>query len=183
MTDRPKPRIVERRSAARTRVFHIEEVDLVFANGARRTYERILGSDRGAVLVAPVHDGELHLVREYATGMDRYELTFVKGNVDPGEDILEAANRELKEEIGMGAQRLEHVQSMTTAPGYLRHSTHMVLARELFPSPCDDGDEPEPLQCIRWPIERLDELLGHEEFTDSRSVAALFLLQDRLAGR
>ena len=103
MNDKTRPTVTARRPAARTRVFHIEEVDLVFANGARRTYERILGSDRGAVLVAPVDDELLWLVREYATGMDRYELTFVKGNVDPGEDLLTAANRELQEEIGMAA--------------------------------------------------------------------------------
>ena len=182
MTHRAKPQVVARRSAARTRVFHIEEVDLLFSNGATRTYERILGSDRGAVLVAPVDDQNLHLVREYATGMDRYEVTFIKGNVDPDEDMLEAANRELQEEIGLGAHHLEHVLSMTTAPGYLRHSTHMVLARDLYASP-RDGDEPEPLQHVTWPLAALDDLLKHEEFTDSRSVAALFLLQRRLAAR
>lgn len=183
MSKRPPPRVIDRRPAANTRVFRIEEVDLVFANGARRTYERILGSDRGAVLVAPVDDEVLHLVREYATGMDRYELTFVKGNVDPGEDMLAAANRELREEIGMAARSLEHLHSVTTAPGYLRHSTHMVLARDLIEDRSEDGDEPEPLEHVTWPLSRLDTLLGHEEFTDSRSVAALFLLQRWLTGR
>ena len=51
------PRVVARRQAARTRVFHIEEVDLVFANGARRTYERIVGSAEGAVLVVDAAQG------------------------------------------------------------------------------------------------------------------------------
>jgi len=182
VTTRNKPTIVDRRPAARTRVFNIEEVDLTFSNGAKRTYERILGSDRGAVLVAPVDDDSLWLVREYATGMDRYELSFVKGNVDPGEDMLEAANRELQEEIGVGARHLEHLYSMTTAPGYLRHCTHTVLARELFPSVLD-GDEPEPLEVVKWPLQDLESLLEHHEFTDARSVASLFLLQRHLNGR
>ena len=43
---------------------------------------------------------------------------------------------------------------MTTAPGYLRHSTHMVIARDLYPSPAT-GDEPEPLEVVEWPLERL----------------------------
>ena len=109
MSRHRRPTIVARRQAARTRVFNIEEVDLVFPNGARRTYERVLGSVEGAVLVMPLQDDAILLVREYATGMDRYELSFVKGNIDAGEDLLEAANRELQEEIGLAARRLEHL--------------------------------------------------------------------------
>ena len=178
MTTRTAPTVIARRPAARTRVFNIEEVELRFANGARRTYERVLGSEEGAVLVAPVHGDRLMLVREYATGMDRYELTFVKGNVDPGEDMLAAANRELQEEIGQGARELTHLRSLTTAPGYLRHSTHVILATELYP--CSrGGDEPEPLEVVSWPMGGLDDLLRHGEFTDARSVAVLLLLQRR----
>jgi ADP-ribose diphosphatase len=179
VTTRTAPTVIARRPAARTRVFDIEEVELVFNNGARRTYERVLGSDEGAVLVAPVDKVHLYLVREYATGMDRYELTFVKGNVDAGEDLLSAADRELQEEIGMGARELEHLRSMTTAPGYLRHSTHVILASDLYPNRLD-GDEPEPLETVSWPLDNLEALLEHPEFTDARSVAVALLLQRRL---
>lgn len=176
MTSRIAPTIVERRPAARTRVFNIEEMDLEFTNGARRTYERVLGSEEGAVLVIPVDVENLILVREYAAGMNRYELTFVKGNIDPGEDALRAANRELQEETGLAARNLRHIRSMTTAPGYLRHSTHVILATGLYDSP-QQGDEPEPLEVIPWPMSDLDALLDQEEFTDARSVASLLLLQ------
>ena len=170
------PRVVARRLAARTRVFHIEEVDLVFANGAHRTYERIVGPAEGAVLVVPLREDTVLLVREYATGMDRYELSFVKGNVDAGEALLDAANRELQEEIGFAARRLELLYSMTTAPGYLRHNTHVVVAEGLYPR-TGEGDEPEPLQIVPWALDGLEELLDHHEFTDARSVAALYLLE------
>lgn len=176
MSRHRRPTIVARRQAARTRVFNIEEVDLVFPNGARRTYERVLGSVEGAVLVMPLQDDAILLVREYATGMDRYELSFVKGNIDAGEDLLEAANRELQEEIGLAARRLEHLHSVTTAPGYLRHRTHMVVAEDLYPRSCD-GDEPEPLQVVTWPLDQRHLLLEHDEFTDARSIAALYLLE------
>jgi ADP-ribose diphosphatase len=68
---------------------------------------------------------------------------------------------------------------MTTAPGYLRHSTHVILATGLYPSR-RDGDEPEPLETISWPLDNLDGLLEHPEFTDARSVAVALLLQRRL---
>ena len=180
MTSRTPPTVVERRPAARTRVFNIEEMDLEFANGARRTYERLLGSREGAVLVIPVDHDNLVLVREYAAGMNRYELTFVKGNIDPGEGALTAANRELQEETGHAARKLRHLRTMTTAPGYLRHNTHVILASGLYDSP-REGDEPEPLEVILWPMSDLDALLDHEEFTDARSVASLLLLKRELS--
>ncbi len=180
MTARTAPTVVDRRPAARTRVFNVEEMELIFSNGARRTYERILGSEEGAVLVVPLEGDNLLLVREYAAGMDRYELTFVKGNIDPGEDPLRAANRELQEETGRAARELRHLRSMTTAPGYLRHNTHVILASGLYPSQ-REGDEPEPLEVIAWPMSDLDALLEHEEFTDARSVATMLLLQRELS--
>ncbi len=55
-------------------------------------------------MMVPVTDkGDLLLVREYAAGTEQYELGFPKGLMDPGETAQEAANRELKEEIGFGA--------------------------------------------------------------------------------
>ena len=176
---RDRPRVAGRRRAARTRIFDIEEVDLVFANGARRTYERILGSVEGAVLVVPLKDDSVLLVREYATGMDRYELSFVKGNIDAGEELLSAANRELQEEIGFAAHHLDHLYSVTTAPGYLRHRTHVVVAEGLY-ARTREGDEPEPLELVPWRLDRLEQLLDNEEFTDARSVAALYLLERHL---
>jgi ADP-ribose diphosphatase len=176
-----KPRVTGRRIVAQTGVFRVEELDLVFANGERRRYERLLGSEGGAVLVVPVLDPEtVLLIREYAAGMDRYELAFPKGRVEAGEDPLAAAGREIREETGLAAGRLEHLQSVTLAPGYLRHITHIVLARDLYPDPLP-GDEPEPIEVVPWPLARVEELLGRDDFTEARSIAALYRVRELLA--
>ena len=129
-----KPTILGRKTLAHTRLFRIESIDLEFSNGERRQYERLVrGSSGGAVLVVPLLDNNtVLLVREYAAGVHRYEIGFPKGRVEGGEDILDAANRELKEEIGYGSHQLEHLTSLTIAPGYLEHATNIILARELY---------------------------------------------------
>jgi ADP-ribose diphosphatase len=175
-----KPTVRARRQLIDTGVFRIEQMDLEFANGEQRQYQRIVGSPQGAVLVVPLLDREtILLIREYAAGMDRYELAFPKGHIEQGEDPITSANREIQEEIGYAANRLEHINSFTIAPGYLGHTTHIVLASELYPNRID-GDEPEPIEVVPWKIASLDELLKLQDFTEARSIAALYMVRDLL---
>ena len=82
------------------------------------------------------------LIREYSAGVDRYELGLPKGKIDPGESLLNAANRELKEEVGFGAKKLQHLISLSIAPSYLEHMIDIVVAEELYEEKLE-GDEPE----------------------------------------
>lgn len=168
---------------ARTRLFHVERVGLRFANGVEVEYERMPGSTAGSVLIVPVLDQDtLLLVREYAAGTHRYELGFPKGIIEQGEDVLAAADREIMEEIGHGSRRLQQLTSMTIAPGYLGHTTHIVLAEDLYPKRLP-GDEPEEIEVVPWRLSDFTDLLAHEDFTEARSIASLFMVRDLLAKR
>lgn len=178
-----KPTIQARRSLKHTGIFDIEEIDLVFANGQTRCYQRLIGSKQGAVLVIPLMDeSTVLLIREYAAGMDRYELAFPKGKIEVGESPLAAANREMQEEIGYGARHLELLTSVTVAPGYLRHTTHIILARDLYPQRLV-GDEPEEIEVVPWKITDFDRLLSRSDFTEARSITAFFMVRERFLER
>lgn len=173
---RPTPRVIARRLVAQSRLFRIEEVELEFANGSRRTYERVPGG-RDSVLVVPLLDpGTVLLIREYGAGSERYELGFPKGVVEPHEDPIAAANRELQEEIGYGARRLRVIARLSLVPGYLQHRSQIVLAQELYPSRLP-GDEPEPIEVVPWPLSDIDGLLAREDFDEARAIAALCLVK------
>jgi len=160
--------------------YRMERMDLEFSNGERRKYERLHGRGHGAVAVVPMLDAEtVLLVREYAAGVHRYELGLVKGRIDAGESPLEAANRELMEEAGYGARDLLVLRSLTLAPTYMSHATHLVLARDLYPKRLP-GDEPEALELVPWKLADIGELILREEFSEGRSVAALFIAREWL---
>src|SRR3546814_4871102 len=74
-------------------------------------------------------DDTVLLVREYAAGVHRYELGLVKGRIDAGETPEHAANRSLMEEAGYDANSVRVLRSLTLAPTYMSHQTHLVLAR------------------------------------------------------
>lgn len=177
------PQIRAVRTLATTRFFHIEAVDLAFSNGVDVTFERLTGQGQGAVLVVPITQaGEIVLIREYACGTERYELGLPKGRIESDEPILAAANRELKEEAGLGAKQLVFLRELTSAPAYSNQRTQVVLAMDLYPERLP-GDEPEPLEVVLWPMADLDQLASHARCTEARSIAALYLARAYLAAQ
>lgn len=160
--------------------FKVEKLDLEFSNGEKRTYERLRTHGLGAVIVVPmIDDKTVLLVSEYAAGLHHYELGLVKGRLEKGETVLEGAQRELKEEVGYGANQLLELTALSLAPGYMTHVTHVVLATDLYPEKLQ-GDEPEELEVIPWPLADLHTLVQRPDCTEGRTIAALYIAREHL---
>ena len=110
------PLILNRRMRSPSKRFEVEQLDLEFSNGARRTYERMKARGLGAVIIVPMQDAKtVLLVREYAAGLHHYEIGLPKGRLEPGESVLAGAQRELKEEIGFGARSMQELTRLSLA--------------------------------------------------------------------
>jgi ADP-ribose diphosphatase len=174
------PIVHDRREREAGKMLRVEQVDLEFSNGERRTYHRMKPSGLGAVIIVPMLDDEtVLLAREYAAGLHHYEIGLPKGRLEKGETILEAAQREMKEEIGYGARNLVELTRLSLAPGYMTHVTYIVLARDLYPEKLD-GDEPEELEVVPWPLADLRTLTARDDCTEGRTIAALYIARDYL---
>ncbi|OGT45655.1 MAG: ADP compounds hydrolase NudE [Gammaproteobacteria bacterium RIFCSPHIGHO2_12_FULL_38_11] len=171
------PTLLNKKIIAKTRIFTIEESLMRFSNGIEQPFEIITGRSSGAVMIIPMLDNETFLlIREYAASSGNYFLGFPKGAMDEGEKPLESANRELMEEVGYGANELIHLAKWSLSPAYFNSEMDIVLAKDLYPKKLE-GDEPEPMAVIPWKLNNIDALLAHPEFHESRSVAALLLLE------
>ncbi|EMI5492829.1 ADP compounds hydrolase NudE [Providencia stuartii] len=182
MTELKKPKILSIQDVAHSKLFSIQSVNLEFSNGEKRIYERMRPGKREAVLIVPIINDSVILIREYAVGIEDYELGFPKGAIDPGETPIEAAQRELKEEIGFGANQIKQVAKLTMSPSYFSSKMNILIADDLYSEKLE-GDEPEPLQQVRWPIARMMELLEHPDFNEARNISALFYLERFLKHR
>lgn len=146
----------------------------------RRLYQRHVARGYGAVVVVPLLDPQtVLLVREYAAGIHRYELGLVKGRIDANETPEQAADRELKEEAGYGARDLRVLRAITLVPGYMNHQSWLVIASDLYPERLV-GDEPEEIEVIPWKLSKLHDLMLREDFSEGRSLAALFIVREWL---
>jgi len=164
----------------RSRLFRADAVHLRFANGTERHYEKLVGGGNGAVLIVPVLNGDtLLLVKEYAVGLEDYHLACPKGAIDQGETVLEAANRELKEEVGYGARKLTFLKKVHLSPSYMEHAINIVIAQDLYPERLD-GDEPEPIEVVQVPLASIADFCMRTDVCEGRSIAALFLVREWL---
>ncbi|WP_386694914.1 ADP compounds hydrolase NudE [Lonepinella sp. MS14435] len=178
-SEKKLPEILEISTACQSRLFTIQSVELKFSNGIHRTYERFKSSGRAAVMVLPIEGEDLLMVREYAVGTERYELGFCKGGMEQGETPEQCANRELQEELGLAANQFVHLRTVNSNPTFMNNPMHILLAQNFYPSKLV-GDEPEPLEIVRFPLVKLDELINNSEFSESRNLVAVYVLRDYL---
>lgn len=82
----------------------------------------------------------------------------------------------MKEEAGFGANELIELHKVSMAPTFFNANMTIVIARDLYPEQLE-GDEPEPLEVIHWPLAEADALLAREDFVEARCIAALLLAQ------
>ena len=182
---RQKPTVLDREIVASSRLFRVEAVQLRFANGVERTYERLVGRGNGygAVMIVAMRDADhALLIEEYCGGTEDYELSLPKGLIEPGEDVLAAANRELKEEAGFGARQLEHLTELSLSPGYMSQKIQVVLATDLYEERLE-GDEPEPMRVEAINLRDLAGLAQNPQLSEGRALAALYLARDLLTQR
>jgi ADP-ribose diphosphatase len=134
------------------------------------------------MIVAMLDAEHAVLVEEYCGGVDEYELSLPKGLIEPGEDVLAAAERELKEEAGFGARQLEHLTELSLSPGYMSQKIQVVLATDLYEERLE-GDEPEPMRVDKVNLRELSSLALNPQFSEGRALAALYLARDLLTQR
>lgn len=146
------------------------------------TFTRDIVRHRGAVAVLPLHDdGTVTIVRQYRPALEAELLEIPAGIRDvEGEDPAATAARELAEEAGLSAERMDHLISFHNAPGYADEVIHIYLATGLHEVPIDSqGPEEEAMTVERHHLEVLVDMIRSGTVTDAKTVIALLLVAGR----
>jgi ADP-ribose pyrophosphatase len=120
-------------------------------------------------------------VKQYRIGVGEELLELPAGVLNDGEDPQTCAAREIREETGMAAGKLELLGDFYLAPGYSSEHMYIFLASALYPSPLEQ-DADEFLQLVTIPAEQAVEMAQNGGLRDAKSLAALMLAQRRLRG-
>lgn len=170
--------VLHRETVFTGRAFNVRVDEVEYAPG--RTHRIEIVEHSGAVTLVPVDaDGRIYFIRQYRHAVGETLLELPAGTLHDAEDPLLGAQRELQEEIGMRAGKLEPLASFYLAPGYSTELMHAYLATELTPAPLP-GDEDEAITLAPLSVAEALAAITRGEVRDAKSLAALFAASRRL---
>lgn len=166
-----RERTVESQLVYQGRLVDLRLDTVELPSGSRAKREIV--EHRGAVaIVALDAEGEVLLVRQYRKAAEGTLLEVPAGTLDAGEEPADCAQRELQEETGYRAGRMERIGGFYTSPGFCTEFIHLFLATDLEASPLPtDADEAIELLCL--PITDAPKLIVSGEICDAKTIAGL----------
>ena len=139
--DALRERIIDEQSTFDGRIFSVDRLRVQLPDG-RDAVRDVVRHPGAVAVVALTDDGRICLVRQYRTALDRVTVEVPAGKLDPGEDPLECARRELEEETGMVAERMAYLTTIASSAGFCDELIHIYMATGLsFGASNPDADE------------------------------------------
>ena len=145
------------------------------------TSEReIVEHNGGAVLAAVTSEGKLVMVRQYRKPAGRVMLEVPAGKIDPGEKPEVTAARELKEETGYTAGKVEYLMDFYPSVGYSEEVLYLYLCTDLTPGETN-FDENEAIDIEEYEIDELCGMVMRGEIHDAKTIIAILAVKNLLS--
>jgi ADP-ribose pyrophosphatase len=171
------PKIIDSKTVFRGKVFTVS-VDTVQEGDA--TYQRDVVHHPGSAVIIPLfHDETVALVKQYRHPAVRYLLEVPAGTLEEREDPEIGAARELEEELGLVAGRLDLLSEFFVSPGFCEEKMWVYLATELT-STKQNLDQDEIIEVVKISLQEALEMISDGEIQDAKTIIALLLTASRV---
>jgi ADP-ribose pyrophosphatase len=155
----------------RGRRLWIEKRMIRLPNGIEK--ERVIIHPSNAVVILPINGDRCKLLRQYRYAIDQYIFEAPAGTMEPGEDPIETARRELIEETGFAAKTIMEKGFIFTTPGYTDEKIFLFEARDLSPSQEYMKDEDEVIEVVDIGISALKSMIREGRIVDAKTICLI----------
>jgi 8-oxo-dGTP pyrophosphatase MutT (NUDIX family) len=149
--------------------------DKVLTPDKKQGEYNVIEAADGAFVIALDNNENVQLIRKYRYATDTYSLEVPAGGINPDEQPLDAAKRELQEELGMRADSWQSVGRFQAENAYINNFVHVFIARDLDYVGQHDQLAEGINKTEKMPYKDVLQLIKNGEITDSQSMSALFL--------
>ena len=171
------PEFIDSKKIFEGRVFDVT-VDTV--REGDQTYVREVVHHPGSAVILPAFDdGTIALVRQYRHPAVKYLLELPAGTLNKGERPEDGASRELEEELGVRAGKIEKLSEFFVSPGFCEEKMWLYLATDLTAT-AQRLEDDEILEVVRLPIDRALQMITDGEIEDAKTIIGLMLAAPRL---
>ena len=171
------PEFIDSKKVFEGRVFNVT-VDTV--REGHQTYQREVVHHGGSAVILPVFDdGTIALVKQYRHPAVKYLLELPAGTLNDREAPEVGAARELEEELGLVAGRMEKLCEFFVSPGFLSEKMWLYLATDLQETEQRLEDD-EAIEIVRMPIDRALQMITDNEIEDAKTIIGLLLAAPRI---
>ena len=156
----------------RGRRLWIESRMIRLPNGIER--EKVIVHPSNAVVILPLEGERCKLVKQYRYAIDQYILEAPAGTMEPGEDPIQTAHRELIEETGFAAKTMLEKGFIYTTPGYTDEKIYLYEAHGLTPSQEYVMDEDEVIEVVDVAVSDLPGMVRDGTITDAKTICLIY---------
>ena len=177
MAETETPEFLDSKEIFSGRVFDVT-VDTV--REGDKTYVREVVHHPGSAVILPAYDdGTIALVRQYRHPAVKYLLELPAGTLKDRERPEDGAARELEEELGLIARKLEKLSEFFVSPGFCSEKMWLYLATDLTET-AQRLEDDEAIEVVRMPLSRALQMITDGEIEDAKTIIGLMLAAPRL---
>ena len=160
----------------RGKVFDVKVDEIEYDSGNKGIRE-IAVHPGGAVVVAVKDDGKIIMVNQFRYPLQKKIFELPAGKLDYNEDPYKCAVRELEEETGYKAKKVEKLGQIYTTPGFCTEILHIYLAKELIQGDHNREEGEQGMEIFELSKQEIEEKIIKGEITDSKTICGIYLAQ------
>ncbi len=151
--------------------------DEVTTHSGGTSFREIIEHNGGAVAVPITSDGKIVMVRQYRKAFEQPVLELPAGKIEKGEEPLETIARELQEETGYTAGKIEFLTAFYPSVGYTNEVLYLYMATELVPG-ATHYDEHEAMDILEMDFDEAHNMVVHGEIRDAKTMLGILLAKN-----
>ncbi len=172
-----KPEVISTETIYEGRIFDLQIAEI---SEGEAEYKREIVVHHGSAVIVPIFaDNTITLVRQYRHAAQKYLLEIPAGTLEENESPEEGARREVEEEIGVIAGKIEKLTEFYVSPGFLTEKMHIFLATDLRESK-QNLDADEFLSIEKFTFPQAFEMIKNGEIEDAKTMVGVIMAGAKL---